>query len=509
MDAVRGISSVLGELEVLSGDEFIELDVASGELVDQIGGGLGDDLVLVGVAVRAVPGSQELLVDVVGVLPGGEARLVGGGDPVARGVGRVDLVDQTDHSVLVLPELVLGVHQDQPVLVGHLLPEREQLARLLRAVVPVLLRHEAPLDHVLRRDQLVVLVRLGRRRDQVLPELLVLLESLRQVDAAVLPHSVLVVRPQRRRRRPRDVPAHHELDRERRALPTDRHVRVGDRQHVVRHDVLRLLEPPRRGQVQHLALERHRAQLAVKPGHAVRRDQHHFVVALEAVTHLPHVQVLHVDALQVRLRQRVRCWLPSLHRTPTTRLVDPAEIRLRTDVGVRNEQSLLVLLLDLTDTSRDRLVAQSKDLRRGHSCVLRIQNQHGTHARGHADRRVQIHTVEGGTVRGADNHGSRDVRIRKTTQGVRTSCHSDIHLRLLLSLVSLALRNRFHNNLQKFQQTSRSFVSRGDSHLTVDTKVLRRHGKPSIKYLDSFLDLLAVRKITLGTHKNYNKRRGH
>ena len=307
MDAVGGIPSVLGEAEVLSGDELVELDVASRELVHQVGRSLGDDLVLVGVAVRAVPGPQELLVDVIGVLSSGEPRLVGRGDPVPRGIGRVDLVDQADHSVLVLAELVLRVHQDESVLVGHLLPEREQLARLLRAVVPVLLAHEPALHHVLGRDQLVVLVRLRRRRDQVLPELLVLLEALGQVDAAVLPHAVLVVRPQRRRRRPRDVPAHHELDRERRALAADRHVRVRNRQHVVRHDVLRLLEPPRGGQVQHLSLERHRAQLAIEARHAIRRDQNHLVVALEAVTHFPDVQVLHVDALQIRLRQRVRC----------------------------------------------------------------------------------------------------------------------------------------------------------------------------------------------------------
>ena len=316
MDAIGRISPVLREAEVLSGDELVELDVASRKLVDQVGGGLGDHLVLVGVAVRAVPGAQELLIDVVGVLAGGKARLVGGGDPVARRIGRVDLVDQADHSVLVLAELVLRVHQDQAVLVRHLLSEREQLARLLRAVVPVLLAHEAALDHILGRDQLVVLVRLRRRRDQVLPELLVLLEALGQVDAAVLAHTVLVVRPQRRRRRARDVPAHHELDRERRALAADRHVRVGDRQHVVRHDVLRLLEPPRRGQVQHLALERHRAQLAVEARHAVRGDQHHLVVALEAVTHLTDVQVLHVDALQVRLRKRVACGLASFPRQP-------------------------------------------------------------------------------------------------------------------------------------------------------------------------------------------------
>lgn len=167
----------------------------------------------------------------------------------------------------------------------------------------------------------------------------------------------------------------------------------------------------------------------------------------------------------------------SLSDMPTTSLVDLAQIRLRADVRVRHEQRLLVLLLDLADTTGDRLVAQSQDLRRSHAGVLRVQDQHRAHTRGHTDRRVQIRTVEGRTVGRANNHRSRDVRISKTAQGVRTSGHRDVHLRLLLGLVSLTLSNRSHANLQEFQQASRSFVSRGDSHLAVDAQVLRRHAK--------------------------------
>ena len=255
---------------------------------------------------RPVPGAQELLVDVLGVLSGGESRLVGGGDPVSGGVGRVDLVDEADHAVLVLAELVLGVHQDQSVLVGHLLPEGEELLGLAAAVVPVLLAHEAALHHVLGGDELVVHVGLGGGGDQVLPQLLVLLQALGEVDAAVLAHAVLVVGPERGGGGAGDVAAHHELDGERGALAADGDVRVGHGQHVIGHDVLGVAEPPGGGEVQHLALEGHGAQLAVEAGHAVGGDQHHLVVALEAVAHLPDVQVLRVDAVQIRSRQGVR-----------------------------------------------------------------------------------------------------------------------------------------------------------------------------------------------------------
>lgn len=41
----------------------------------------------------------------------------------------MDLIDETDHAILVLTKLVLGIDEDQTMLRGDLLSEREQIQR--------------------------------------------------------------------------------------------------------------------------------------------------------------------------------------------------------------------------------------------------------------------------------------------------------------------------------------------------------------------------------------------
>ena len=117
-------------LENVAGDGFVELDVARGELGDEVGRWCGECGVFVGIAALAEPEAEEFLVDHVGLAAFGEALVVGGREPVAGGVGRVDLVDEDDGAFRRDAELVLGVDEDEAVLSGTLLAEGEEGERL-------------------------------------------------------------------------------------------------------------------------------------------------------------------------------------------------------------------------------------------------------------------------------------------------------------------------------------------------------------------------------------------
>ena len=133
----------------------------------------------------------------------------------------------------------------------------------------------AQLEDLRARHGLVVEALLGlrRRRQDRLGQALILLHAVGQVVAAERAAALRVVRPDRRRRDARQVRAHHELDRQRLAFARDGDGRIGHVDDVVRRDVGGRLEPERRHLVQHLALERNRAQHDVERADPVGRDQ--------------------------------------------------------------------------------------------------------------------------------------------------------------------------------------------------------------------------------------------
>lgn len=71
---------------------------------------------------RDIVKADELLVEVVRLLPGGDAVGVGGGDPEAAGIGRVHLVDQHHGAVGREAKLIFGIDQNQAAAARQRLP---------------------------------------------------------------------------------------------------------------------------------------------------------------------------------------------------------------------------------------------------------------------------------------------------------------------------------------------------------------------------------------------------
>ena len=86
---------------------------------------------------------------------------------------------------------------------------------------------------------------------------------------AKLTQAPLVVRPDRRRRHAGQIGAHDEFDRQQLAFAGHHHLRIGNADDVIGGDVRGRLEPIRRHLVQHLPLERDRAQHDVEGRQAV------------------------------------------------------------------------------------------------------------------------------------------------------------------------------------------------------------------------------------------------
>src|SRR5207249_312109 len=101
--------------------------------------------------------------------------------------------------------------------------------------------------------------------------------------------ALLVVGPDARRRRARDVRAHHHLHAQRLALQALEDVRIRQPHEVALRDALRLLEPPRGETVQHLALERDRAEHAIERADAIGDDDEAPIAAAVVVADLSFV----------------------------------------------------------------------------------------------------------------------------------------------------------------------------------------------------------------------------
>lgn len=81
-----------------------------------------------------------------------------------------------------------------------------------------------------------------------------------------------------------------------------RDVGVRSSNHGVWNNVLGLLEPPRAGLVQDLALEWHRCQKAVKGALAVRGDNHNFIVQDVRISNFPLSSNAHLRTRDTNLK---------------------------------------------------------------------------------------------------------------------------------------------------------------------------------------------------------------
>ena len=135
---------------------LVQFDIAVRDAGDDLGGHFRN--LLAGLALEAVghqPLADELLGQLLLVLAAGEALGITVGVEVAGGVGRVDLVHQDDLPV-PLAELVLGVHEDEAFLGGHLGAPLEQGAGIGLELFVILLGDNALGDDLFLGDVLVM-----------------------------------------------------------------------------------------------------------------------------------------------------------------------------------------------------------------------------------------------------------------------------------------------------------------------------------------------------------------
>ena len=255
-------------------------------------------------AIAAVAGGEQgsaddFLVEALRFLAGREPRLVGLADPVARRVRCVHLVDQQQAAVGCGAELVLGVGKDQAGLGGLGLAPMEQHQRCLHHLSPSTMLDEPSLRDLGDREREVVHAfgALRRRCDERPRQHGVLPQTVRESMAVDVAGTIGVLLPQRGGRDPGDVPAHDHLDRQGRRGSSNEHVRVGQRQHVVGHDVGRLREPPRGELVQHLTLVGNAGDDAVERRQPVGGDEEPARVAGGVVAELVRHAHLAVAAI--------------------------------------------------------------------------------------------------------------------------------------------------------------------------------------------------------------------
>ena len=187
----------------------------------------------------------------------------------------MDFVDE-DNLAVPLSELVLGVHQDEPLLGSNLRPSLEQSPCVPFHHLVVLLADDALADDFLARDVLVVsLVGLGGRGYDGFGEPLVLPHALGKPHAAQLAASVLVLSPCRARQ----VAADNHLHAEALSLEPHGHHRVGGCQFPVGHYVGRSVEEACGNLVEALSLEWYAlGQNDVESRDTVCGHHHHDVV---------------------------------------------------------------------------------------------------------------------------------------------------------------------------------------------------------------------------------------
>ncbi|OSX70590.1 hypothetical protein BU14_0715s0004 [Porphyra umbilicalis] len=457
----------------LARDDLVEHHVTAGELVDQVRGRLGQHRVLVRVARVGKPQPQKLLVDILRLRPGRHPRAVRGGDPVARRVGSVDLVNEPDGPVRVAPKLVLGVDEDQAALGGERLAAGKERERRVGARVRVRLGHEAEGDNVGRGNGHVPRIVLGRRRQHVGVELLVLDEALWEVEPAIVARARRVVLPQRRLRRARDVATHDKLDGEGLALAREQRVGVRRGDHVVGDNVLRDGKPVGGRQVEDLPLVRHRREDAVKRRLAVgRHEQQRLAVHDVRVADLAAARG-DADA-EVRLDHA-----RPVRARPARRNLGQVRPRLR--VGIVKEQAVAVGLLERPDLGRHRPVRDAEDLGGEQRRPRRVEDQRRRDARRHADRGVEVRPAKRVRVGRARNDRRGDGAVEHARQGVGAPGHGHVHLGPPVRLVGAEHR----------QQALGRLVGRGDVELRADAK------------LGQLLpNLLAAGEVRLGAHEH-------
>ena len=194
---------------------------------------------------------------------------------VAAAVRRVNLVDE-NHLAVALTEFIFGIHEDEAFLGCNFRSALEEGACVALHHFIVLSAYDALCDNLLLGDVLVVtFVGFGGWSDDRLGETFVLTHTFRQLHAAELTATVLILAPSRAG----EVAADNHLYAETLSLQTYGDHGVGSCKLPVGDDVSGGIEEAGCNLVQHLSLEGDAfRQHYVEGGDAVSCDHHHDVV---------------------------------------------------------------------------------------------------------------------------------------------------------------------------------------------------------------------------------------
>src|SRR5580704_10811238 len=181
-------------LKCRAGHELVARDVAASGLDADLVGHHGRRTIARPLCLARKPAPHELLVEAARLLATSEPLLVVLGVPVARRVGRMDLVDHDDRTRSVDPHLVLGVGEDQALLRRVRAARGEQRLGDRRRSLEVCRRDPTHREQLVfaHRHVVIALGGLRRRREDRLRQRLVLAHAVRQRVAAERARTLLV-----------------------------------------------------------------------------------------------------------------------------------------------------------------------------------------------------------------------------------------------------------------------------------------------------------------------------
>src|SRR3989344_3418530 len=125
-------------MERFSRYRFVHLNVAPRKLLHKLEGRLGERRVLIRVAVLLEPQAQEFLIEIFRLLAFRDAFFIASELPIAGRVRRMYLVDKNKLPVLVGPEFVFRIYENQAALCRKFLSARDKReSRLLHLFEPL------------------------------------------------------------------------------------------------------------------------------------------------------------------------------------------------------------------------------------------------------------------------------------------------------------------------------------------------------------------------------------
>ena len=184
----------------------------------------------------------------------------------------MDFVDDHHTAVFRLAELVLGIHENEPLFRAVLLPDFEQGKAHFRRLVEILLR-DAPHGQYFipgAGNIVIPVLGLGGGRQNRRGQLLVFLHPVGQRIAAEQSAAFFIMSPNRGGGGAGQISAHHHFRRQRLAVHHLHDLRIRDTDHMIGNRIPGQLKPKSRRTVEHLSFERQGPEHSVKRRNTVR-----------------------------------------------------------------------------------------------------------------------------------------------------------------------------------------------------------------------------------------------